>query len=155
MVSGLEFRVPSEVEINSALEGVQMGTINEFEDLETWKKARILQKEVFKLTKMMTFSKDFRLTAQINDATDSIMANISEGFERDGRKELIQFLSYAKGSAGEARSHLWTALDREYIDEKIFNNVYNLCKEVSRLIGGFLRYLKMSENKGRKFKETA
>ncbi len=131
-----------------------MATVNEFEELEIWKKARVVQKEVFKLTKAPVFSKDYRLVTQINDATDSVMGNVSEGLERDGHKELMQFLSFAKGSAGEVRSHLWVAYDREYIDEQVFNKLHMLCKEVSKMIGGFMKYLRNSERKGRKYKET-
>jgi len=130
-----------------------MATIHEFEDLEVWKKARIVQKEVFGLTRGREFSKDYRVVNQINDAADSTMGNISEGIERDGHKELMQFLSIAKGSAGEVRSHLWVAYDRQYIDEEVFNKVHGLCKEVSRMIGGFIKYLKNSQIKGRKYKE--
>jgi four helix bundle protein len=134
---------------------VWVATVNEFEELEVWKKARVLQKEVFKLTKTRDFSKDYRLVTQINDATDSTMGNISEGIERDGRKELMQFLSFAKGSAGEVRSHLWVAYDRGYIDEVVFNSMHGICKDVSKMLGGFLRYLKSSQVKGNKYKETA
>jgi four helix bundle protein len=130
-----------------------MATVNEFEELEIWKKARIIQKEVFKLTKNQFFSRDYRLVTQINDATDSVMGNISEGIERDGHKELMQFLSFAKGSAGEVRSHLWVAFDREYIEQKNFEELHGMCKEVSRMIGGFMRYLRNSDKRGRKYKK--
>ena len=51
------------------------------------------------------------------------MANIAEGFERGTKKEFIQFLNISKGSNGETRSHLYVALDQEYIDDKTFNNL--------------------------------
>jgi len=131
-----------------------MATVNDFEELEVWKKARMLQKKVFNMTKLPGFLKDYRLVAQINDAADSTMGNIAEGIERDGHRELIQFLSCAKGSAGEIRSHLWAAFNREYIKEAEFNEARNLCLEVGKMLGGFLRYLKSSQVKGRKYKET-
>ena len=60
----------------------------------------------------------------------------AEGFERGGRSEFHQFLVIAKGSCAELRSHLYVALDANYIDEETFNNIGALAKETSRIVGG-------------------
>jgi four helix bundle protein len=125
----------------------------EFEDLAVWQKARVLSKEVFELSEIGKFAKDFRFTGQINDSCDSVMSNIAEGLERDGNKELYQYLSYAKGSAGETRSHLYTAVDRKYIEQKDFDRLYAKSKEISRMLSSFMRYIWKSGDKGRKYKE--
>jgi four helix bundle protein len=61
-----------------------MATIQSFEDLKVWQKARLLCKEVFSLTSVGNFSKDFGLKDQINRSSGSIMDNIAEGFGRKG-----------------------------------------------------------------------
>jgi len=66
------------------------------------------------------------------------MANIAEGFGRGGNKEFIQFLFVAKGSSVEVQSHLYVALDQEYIDEKKFHVAYDNATEISRLINALL-----------------
>jgi four helix bundle protein len=82
------------------------------------------------------FAKDFGLSGQIQRASVSIMANIAEGYERGSRGEFHQFLSTAKASCAEVRSHLYIALDMDYIDDQRFQAVHSLAEEVSRIVGG-------------------
>ena len=105
-----------------------MATIKSFEDLDNWKLARQICHKVFEITNKNEFSKDFSLKDQIRRSSGSIMDNISEGFEREGKKEFIQYLSISKGSSGECRSQLYRAIDRKYITGEEFDELYNLLK---------------------------
>ena len=80
------------------------------------------------------------------------MSNIAEGFERGGNKEFRQFLATAKGSVGELKSQLYVALDANLLAADQFDHLMTLANETSRLLAGFLRYLKNSEHKSSKFK---
>jgi four helix bundle protein len=124
-----------------------------FEDLKVWQKARALNFKVYQLTSNETFSKDFGLKNQIRNASVSISSNIAEGFERNGNKEFSQFLSIAKGSAGEVRSQLYLAKDLEYIPEENFQTLVDDLTEISKMLNGLIRYLKETELKGSKFME--
>ncbi len=126
-------------------------TYKTFEDLDVWKAARELCRKIFAQTQEGTFSKDFRLRDQINGSSGSIMDNIAEGFERDGRKEFIQFLSIAKGSAGEVRSQLYRALDRNHISKEVFEQLVEETLSLSKQLSGFIQYLNKSEYKGVKY----
>ena len=77
-----------------------MATIVRFEDLEAWKIARELTREIYRVTSADKFSRDFGLGDQLRRASVSIMSNIAEGFERDGNKEFCIFLSIGKGVGG-------------------------------------------------------
>ncbi len=94
--------------------------IDKFEEILAWKEARILTRRIYENTNQPTFVKDIGLRRQVQNAAISVMANIAEGFDRQSRKEFIQFLNYASASASEVQSHLYVALDQEYISEEIF-----------------------------------
>jgi four helix bundle protein len=129
-----------------------MARITRFEDIEAWKRARVLTKAIYDVSKVGTFAKDFALRDQIRRATVSTMSNISEGFERGGDQEFIQHLAMAKGSCGETRSQLYVALDQEYITQSSFERLANEAEQVSRLIAGFMTYLDKSPLRGSKYK---
>lgn len=131
-----------------------MATIRKFEDLEAWKKSRLLCQKVFELMLKETFSKDYELKNQISRSSGSTMDNIAEGFERGGNKEFIQFLGYSKGSVGEVRSQLYRALDRSHINEIEFKETYAVADEIGKMISGLTNYLLKSDIKGTKFKKT-
>jgi four helix bundle protein len=130
-----------------------MATVKSFEELEVWKKARIFAQRIYGVTLLGSFAKDYSLKDQINASTGSVMDNIAEGFERGGNKEFISFLSYAKGSAGEARAQLYRALDRKHINEQTFLSLKNEAIEIGRMIGALMSYLHRSDLKGSKFHE--
>ena len=129
--------------------------VKHFEDLETWKEARRLTRQVYRLTENSRFSKDFGLSNQIQRAAVSIMSNIAEGFERGGNQEFLQFLYIAKGSCGEVRSQLYVALDQEYVAQKESDELIKSCRQLSVKISNLIDYLKRSGMKGEKFKKPA
>ena len=129
-----------------------MATIKRFEDITSWQKARILNKKIGSLIDAGNFNKNFRLIGQIEGSAGSIMDNIAEGFERSGNREFIQFLYIAKGSCGELRSQLYRAIDRSYITQIEFDELYAMTIEITVLIQKLLDYLHQSELKGVKYK---
>ncbi len=129
-----------------------MATIEKFEDIDAWKLARTLVNYVYTASSRGVFARDFGLKDQIRRAAVSAMSNIAEGFERDGNKEFIQFLSHAKGSCGEVRSQLYVALDQQYITNEEFDEAQELSRRVSGAVQGFMNYLISNPIKGLKFR---
>lgn len=118
-----------------------MGKFNSFEDINSWQRARVLNKRIYTLTDTDLFKKDFDLARQIRRSSVSISSNIAEGFERHTDKEFKHFLFIAKGSAGEVRSQLYLALDLNYITKEAFDELAFELVEISRLLSGFIKYL--------------
>ncbi|HEY3102316.1 MAG TPA: four helix bundle protein [Pyrinomonadaceae bacterium] len=132
-----------------------MATFTTFEEISAWQRARQLTKELYKVTSAGPFGRDYDLRNQIRRAAVSIMSNIAEGFERSGTGEFNQFLSTAKGSAGEVRSQLYVALDQDYLSKAVCDRLVQNATEIGRMIGGLMTYLRKSGIKGTKFKKAA
>ena len=128
-----------------------MATITRFEDLEIWQEARRLAKEIHFISIETELKTDFRFRDQIKAASGSVMDNIAEGFERNGNLEFLQFLSIAKGSAGEIRSQLYRVLDFNYINEEKFTILKIDYENLSGKINNFISYLNKKDFKGTKF----
>ncbi|PVX45946.1 four helix bundle protein [Flavobacterium sp. 103] len=128
-----------------------MATIKRFEDLEIWQDARRLSKEVIVISKETDLKTDFRLKDQIKASSGSVMDNIAEGFERNGNLEFRQFLSIAKGSAGESRSQLYRVFDNDYINQEKLDSLIFEYEKLSGKINNFISYLNKKDFKGTKF----
>lgn len=118
--------------------------IKKFEELNIWKLALKVTKEIYDLTSKKDFSKDFELKNQIRRAIISVSSNIVEGFEKNNNNEFIRFLKIAKGSAGEVRNQF-------YITAQEFKTLNKELEDLAGQIGGFIVYLE----KKRKNKEFA
>jgi four helix bundle protein len=118
-----------------------MAKAERFEDLQVWKNARELVREVYAVSAHPPFYEDIEIRTQIRDAALSAMNNIAEGFERGTNKEFCQFLHFSKGSAGEVRSCLYAALDQRYLSTEDFDRLTELSTLVSKRTSKLITYL--------------
>lgn len=119
-----------------------MARIERFEDIKSWQSGRELCKMIYTVTKKECFNRDFGLRDQVRRAAVSVVSNIAEGFESQTNRTFIRYLYIAKASCGEVRSQAYVALDQEYISPKEFEAIYAKSTETSRLIAGFIAYLR-------------
>ena len=129
-----------------------MGKIQKFEDLEIWSLAQEICQLVEFLIQNTNLKTNYSLRDQIDRSSGSIMDNIAEGFERNGNREFIQFLSIAKGSAGEVKSQSYRAFDKNLITKEQHFKLNEIVELEKNKIGAMMNYLNNCEMKGLKFK---
>jgi four helix bundle protein len=112
-----------------------------FRTLMAWKKAYELTIEVYRLSKKFPKEEIYGLTSQLQRAAVSVPANVAEGYERNHRKEYLQFLFIAKGSLGEIETYLLLAKDLGYLSENEYTSASQIREETSRIIKGLIRAL--------------
>ena len=117
------------------------------EDLGCWQKARFFRREVFKVASKYP-NAGYKLKYQTIDAIGSIGHNIAEGFGRGSFKENVHFCRISRGSLLEVRDQLYTAIDYGFINDTVFNYLYDLSINLEQNINGHIGFLKqkMKEN---------
>ena len=123
-----------------------MATFKKFEDIKAWQKARRLTSKIYKASSSLRFAQDFGLRNQIQRASVSIMANIAEGFGRHSDREFANFLSIAHASVSEVQSHLYVALDLDYIEAEVFKELYDLLEQIGRMTFVLSTHLRKSRD---------
>jgi four helix bundle protein len=130
-----------------------MPTVQRFEDLLIWQKARDLMKNIYPLTFIEPIASDYRFKDQIRGTLGSIMDNIAEGFERGSKNEFVNSLTISKGETGELKSQLYRGHDLNYFSKTDFELFYAMADEETKMLTSMINYLNRSEIKGQKFKD--
>ena len=132
-----------------------MATIRKFTEIKAWQLGRELARDVYAITKVGAFAKDFGFRDQIQRAVVSINSNIAEGFERDSNPEFVKFLGYAKGSAGEVVLQLVTAHDIGYVNDDAYERLTQKLELVSVMLARLRARILSSEHSGLRWKPPA
>ena len=109
-----------------------------FTDMSVWQNTHLLSVEVFKISINLSRSEDYGLTSQIRMASNSVSANISEGFGRKTKKDKMHYYIMARGSVLETQNHLIYGIKIGYFDndknKELINNYSNLIFELNKII---------------------
>lgn len=125
--------------------------LTRFEDLDCWKEARQLTRQVYEaIEQSSAWKRDARLSGQIQSDAGSVMANVAEGFVRRSNKEFMQFLFIAMSSTAEVQSHLYIAVDQDYLSKDAFESIYAQADRTGRIISGLIKYLRTKQTKSTK-----
>ncbi len=119
-----------------------------FEELECYKQARQLRKDVSRFCKTLPRAEEYRLKDQIVRSSRSVSANIAEGYGRHHHQENIQFCRTARGSLTETLDHLNAALDEDYLSQDEYTEMRGLLENVWKVLNGYIAYLKRCASEG-------
>ena len=111
-----------------------------YKDLDAWKNAMQLVKEVYLLTKKFPKEEMYGLTSQTKRAAVSVPSNIAEGLGRQYKKDTLQFLHISRGSLYELETLLNIAVMVEIITEEEFNNIIPTLEKTLQVLNGFINY---------------
>ena len=106
-----------------------------FENMEIWKKSARLSADLYK---HFVDINDYGFRDQITRAGLSIPSNISEGAERNSKRDFIRFLQYAQGSCGELRTQIYIGMDIGYIPQEQGKNWVKAPRELSAMLVSFI-----------------
>lgn len=121
--------------------------ISSFTELDAWKKARELRKEISILTKSFPIDEKYKLIDQIVRSSRSVTANVAEGYGRYHHQENIQYCRISRGSLTETLDHLITAFDEGYINDETLRKFEEKLNECLRVLNGYINYLKKAKTK--------
>ena len=124
-----------------------MTTFYNFEDMDAWKESRKLIHSISSICKREKVKRDFAFIDQTTRSSRSIAANIAEGSGALTTPLFIKYLGMAKSSAAEVRSHLYDALDQEYITKEEFNTLSEQTRYIERMIAKLIQYLLTTDQK--------
>jgi four helix bundle protein len=118
-----------------------------YKDLIAYQKGYKLTLKIYRITKDYPREEIYGLTSQMRRSAVSIPCDIAEGYRRGHRKEYIQFLYMAHGSCSELETLISLSHDLDLISEQVFQELYGLQEEVSKLLNGLISSLSRSPRK--------
>lgn len=119
-------------------------TVKSHKDLIVWQKSMNLAHMIYALTKHFPKEEMYGLTSQMRRSAVSIPSNIAEGKQRSTRKDFVQFLRIAIGSAAELETQLLLSIDI-YPSEKVqITEAISLVNEIQRMLGSIIIKLKVN-----------
>lgn len=116
--------------------------ISGYQDLDVWKKAMAVSREVRKITNRLPQFEQFELASQMRRASSSISSNISEGYGRGTRKEYVSFLNNARGSNNEVQTQLLICVDCGYVTKADVKVALALSYDVGRMLNKLIERMK-------------
>ena len=108
-------------------------------NLDVWKRSIALTKLVYRITAEFPASEQFCLSAQMRRAMISIPSNLSEGAARTGKKEFLQFINVAQGSASELDTQVELAKELGFMDQHSYDEIQSELKIISRQLYGLAK----------------
>jgi four helix bundle protein len=116
--------------------------MQDFRNLKVWQKAHALTLAVYRETRDFPADEKFGITSQLRRSCASIPANLAEGCARGGDGDFRRFVNIAAASASETDYHLLLARDLQYLEQSVYQQLFEEISEVKRMLNSFERKLR-------------
>jgi four helix bundle protein len=116
--------------------------MQDFRNLKVWQKAHALTLAIYRRTRDFPSDEKFGTTSQLRRSCASIPANIAEGCARGGDVDFARFVNVAAASASETDYHLLLARDLQYLEDSVYQPLFEQVSEVKRMLKSFERTLR-------------
>ena len=123
--------------------------VDSVEQLEVWQRAWRFVDAVSAMTRQGALSRDLRLRGQIDACADSLLSNLSEGFEQGSDRGFARYLYIARGSCAEVKAHLAVAQLRGHMSVEAVDSMGKDAEQIGRMLTGLIKYLHRSDRKRR------
>lgn len=114
----------------------------ESEDLEVYQEGIKIADEIWELVSDWNYFQKDTVGKQIVKSSDSIGANISEGYGRYFHKENLQFCYYSRGSLFETKTWLLKSYNRGLISEESYSDLNNKLISLKKKLNGYITFLR-------------
>jgi four helix bundle protein len=114
-----------------------------YKELKVWHKAYSFTLDVYKITKSYPKEETYGLTDQMRRSSISIIANIAEGCAKQHTKDFMKFITIAIGSSNELEVYIRLSYDLNYIKKDVFENLKSNHDEISKMLFGLRKSLKL------------
>jgi four helix bundle protein len=115
--------------------------VRSYRELKVWELGIDITLAVYRLTSKFPANELYGLTSQLRRSASSIPANIAEGHARGATKDLLRFLSIARGSLAEVETHLIIAQRLGYGTEQEIEAIQRMAEEENRMLAGLRKSL--------------
>ena len=119
--------------------------MHDFRRLDVWHRTVDLAVTVYRCTARFPGAERFGLTSQMRRAAVSMMSNTAEGAGRHSTKDILHFLSMARGSASELEAQAILSHRLGLLDVDSMNQISIQADEVRAMLVGFGRNLRASK----------
>ena len=111
----------------------------ELRDLEVYKLSEEISDMIWKIVLEWDYFAKDTIGKQLVKASDSIAANIAEGYGRYHFKENKNFCYFARGSLEETKTWLRKSIRRGLVDKSKHQELFDIIKKLPKLLNSYIK----------------
>ena len=135
IASGLKLQASSLITVGKSILRI---TMKDFKKLKIWQQGMNIVDKIYDVIPHLPAEEKFGLRAQLTRSAISIPSNIAEGSAKRSQKDYLRFVEMSLGSSFELETHLLTVRRRNWMDEKLLDDLLSMISVEQRMISKFI-----------------